>query len=138
MPFYFGFFEGIFKKGQICNAYVFHFCSKLNCCVSEIISKSEIIFCVYKYDILSWHLLTILAQKLFFSMTKWTIWIHQSYEIKFPPWTILWFRILGIFSVENIKRVCFFMFQTYSNNQLCTEKSTVNQCRADYWSKFET
>ena len=28
----------------------------------------------------------------------------QSYEIKSPPWTILWFRILGIFSVENIKR----------------------------------
>ena len=36
----------------------------------------------------------------------------QSYEIKFPPWTILWFRILGIFSVENIKRLCVFMFQT--------------------------
>ena len=35
----------------------------------------------------------------------------QSYEIKSPPWTILWFRILGIFSVENIKR-CVFMFQT--------------------------
>ena len=26
----------------------------------------------------------------------------QSYEMKSPPWTILWFRILGIFSVENI------------------------------------
>ena len=26
----------------------------------------------------------------------------QSYEIKSPPWTILWLRILGIFSVENI------------------------------------
>ena len=26
----------------------------------------------------------------------------QSYEIKSPPFTILWFRILGIFSVENI------------------------------------
>ena len=36
----------------------------------------------------------------------------QSYEIKSPPWTILWFRILGIFSVENIKRLCVFMFQT--------------------------
>ena len=36
----------------------------------------------------------------------------QSYEIKSPPWTILWFRILGIFSVENIKRLCVLMFQT--------------------------
>ena len=37
---------------------------------------------------------------------------NQSYEIKSPPWTILWFRILGIFSVENIKRLWVFMFQT--------------------------
>ena len=36
----------------------------------------------------------------------------QSYEIKSPPWTILWFRILGIFSVESIKRLCVFIFQT--------------------------
>ena len=43
---------------------------------------------------------------------------HQSYEIKSPPWTILWFRILGIFSVENIKRLCVFMFQTWDNSQL--------------------
>ena len=42
----------------------------------------------------------------------------QSYEIKSPPWTILWFRILGIFSVENIKRLCVFMFQTWDNSQL--------------------
>ena len=33
----------------------------------------------------------------------------QSYEIKSPPWTILWFRILGIFSVENIARLGAFM-----------------------------
>ena len=26
----------------------------------------------------------------------------QSYEIKSPPWTLLWFRILGNFSVENM------------------------------------
>ena len=44
--------------------------------------------------------------------------IFQSYEIKSPPWTILWFRILGIFSVENIKRLCVFMFQTCDNSQL--------------------
>ena len=43
---------------------------------------------------------------------------NQSYVIKFAPWTISWFRILGIFSVENIKRLCIFMFQTCSNGQL--------------------
>ena len=43
---------------------------------------------------------------------------QQSYEIKSPPWTILWFRILGIFSVENIKRLCVFIFQTWDNSQL--------------------
>ena len=42
----------------------------------------------------------------------------QSYLIKSPPWTILWFRILGIFSVENVKRLCVFMFQTWDNSQL--------------------
>ena len=42
----------------------------------------------------------------------------QSYEIKSPPWTILWFRIPGIFSVQNIKRLCIFMFQTWDNSQL--------------------
>ena len=42
-----------------------------------------------------------------------TIYEMQSYEIKSPPWTILWFRILGIFSVENIDRLGgVFMFQT--------------------------
>ena len=45
-------------------------------------------------------------------------WWGQSYEIKSPPWTILWFRTLGIFSVENIKRLCVFMFQTWDNSQL--------------------
>ena len=34
---------------------------------------------------------------------------RQSYEIKSSPWTILWFRILGIFSVENIEVVCFYV-----------------------------
>ena len=43
---------------------------------------------------------------------------NQSYLIKSAPWTILWFKILGIFSVENIKRLCVFMFQTCSNSQL--------------------
>ena len=44
--------------------------------------------------------------------------LFQSYVIKSASWTILWFRILGIFSVENIKRLCVFMFQTCSNSQL--------------------
>ena len=43
---------------------------------------------------------------------------RQSYEIKSPLWTILWFRFLGIFSVENLKRLCVFMFQTWDNSQL--------------------
>ena len=42
-------------------------------------------------------------------------WCGQSYEIKSPPWTILWFIILGIFSVENIQRLCVFRFQTSDN-----------------------
>ena len=42
----------------------------------------------------------------------------QSYVIKSAPWTILWFRNLGIFSVENIKRLHVFMFQTWDNSQL--------------------
>ena len=62
---------------------------------------------------------------------------HQSYEIKSPPWIILWLRILGIFSVENIKRLCVFMFQTWDNSQLLRRVS-VNQCRSDYCLKFET
>ena len=41
-----------------------------------------------------------------------------SYEIKSPPWTILWFRILGISSVESIMSLCVFMFQTWDNSQL--------------------
>ena len=36
--------------------------------------------------------------------------IRQSYEIK-SPWNILWFRILGIISVENIKRLCVLCFK---------------------------
>jgi hypothetical protein len=37
----------------------------------------------------------------------------QSNEIKFPPWTILWFRILGISSVENIARLRFFFVSNF-------------------------
>ena len=55
----------------------------------------------------------------------------QSYEIKSPPWTILWFRSLGIFSVENIDRLGVFMFQTWDNSQLCIDLQY-------YCLKFET
>ena len=51
----------------------------------------------------------------------------QSYEIKSPPWTILWFRILGIFSVENIDRLDVFMFQTWDNSQLCIDSQYSSQ-----------
>ena len=51
----------------------------------------------------------------------------QSYEIKSPPWTILWFRILGIFSVEYIKRLRAFMFKSCSNSLLCTDSQYSSQ-----------
>ena len=51
----------------------------------------------------------------------------QSYEIKFPPRTILWFKILRIFSVENIKMLGVFMFQTWDNCQLCTDSQDSSQ-----------
>jgi hypothetical protein len=53
--------------------------------------------------------------------------VLQSYEIKSPPWTILWFRILGIFSVENIARLGVFMFQTTDNSQLCIDSQHSSQ-----------
>ena len=40
---------------------------------------------------------------------------------------VLWFRILGIFSVEYIKRLCVFMFQTCSNSLLCTDSQYSSQ-----------
>ena len=52
---------------------------------------------------------------------------RQSYEIKSPPWTILWFRILGIFFVENIARLGVFMFQTSDNSQLCIDSQYSSQ-----------
>ena len=54
----------------------------------------------------------------FRNFAEWLLHKYQSYVIKSAPWTILWFRILGIFSVENIKRLCVFMFQTWDNSQL--------------------
>ena len=52
---------------------------------------------------------------------------NQSYEIKSPPWTILWFRILEIFSVENIARLSVLMFQTSDNSQLCIDSQYSSQ-----------
>ena len=65
--------------------------------LSQIVSNSECLPCSYPLKNPSW---------------------GQSYVIKSAPWTNLWFRILGIFSVEYIKRLCVFMFQTCSNSQL--------------------
>ena len=42
--------------------------------------------------------------------------MSQSYEIRSSPWTLLWFRILGIFIVENIDRLGVFIFQTWDND----------------------
>ena len=53
--------------------------------------------------------------------------LNQSYEIKSSPWTILWFRILGIFSVKNIARLGVFMFQTSDNSQLCIDSQYSSQ-----------
>ena len=53
--------------------------------------------------------------------------LDQSYEIKSPPWTILWFRILGIFSVENTARLAVFMFQTSDDSQLCIDSQYSSQ-----------
>ena len=62
--------------------------------------------------------------------------LNQSYEIKSPLWTILWFRILGIFSVENIDRLGVFMLQTWDNT--AQHWFTVLFSVADYCLKFET
>ena len=51
-----------------------------------------------------------------------------------PPWTILWFRILGIFSVENIDRLGVFMFQTWNNSQLCIDSQHSSQYLTIVWS----
>ena len=53
--------------------------------------------------------------------TKVGIHFIQSYEIKSPPWIVLWFRILGIFSVESIDRLGAMKFQTLDNSQLCID-----------------
>ena len=53
--------------------------------------------------------------------------VIQRYEIKSPPWTILLFRILGIFSDENIERLGVFMFQTWDNSQLCIDSQYSSQ-----------
>ena len=60
------------------------------------------------------------------AIKNWSV-VLQSYEIKSPPWTILGFRILGIFSVENIYRLGVFMFQTWDNSQLCIDSQYSSQ-----------
>ena len=58
----------------------------------------------------------------------------QSYEIKSPPWTIWWFRILVIFSVENIDRLGAMMCQTSDNSQLCIDSQYSSQQLTIVWS----
>jgi hypothetical protein len=61
--------------------------------------------------------------------------IVQSYEIKSPPWwTIWWFRILGIVSVENIDRLGVMMFQTSDNSQLRIDSQYSSQQLTIVWS----
>ena len=59
---------------------------------------------------------------------------EQSYVIKSPPWTIWWFRILWIFSVENIDRLGDFMLQTSENSQLCIDSQYSSQQLTFAWS----
>ena len=73
----------------------------------EIFSEGSFLF-IYEFSPENIHIITYLKQENY----KKKIGKNQSYEIKSPPWKILWFRILVIFSVENIKRLCVFMFQT--------------------------
>ena len=48
------------------------------------------------------------------NQTKWLgVYSVQSYEIKSPPWTILWFRILEIFYVENTARLGVFYVSNF-------------------------
>jgi hypothetical protein len=60
----------------------------------------------------------------------------QSYEIKSPPWTILWFRILGIFSVENIARlgVLCFKLQTIVSSALIHSTLLSSWLLSEVWS----
>ena len=68
--------------------------------------------------------------------SSWSIW--QSYAIKSAPWTILWFRILGISSVENIKRLCVFMFQTWDNIQLLKRVLWISAELSQVWNITKT
>ena len=51
-----------------------------------------------------------------------------------PFTTIWWFRILGIFSVENIDRLGAMMFQTSDNSQLCIDLQYSSQQLTIVWS----
>ena len=75
-------------------------------------------FSMYRKERVSYLALSRSLTQLFSYFRWWRVTQQQSYEIKSPAWTILWFRILGIFFIENIKRLCVFMFQTWDNSQL--------------------
>ena len=69
----------------------------------------------------------LLIHVLAMNYDKIAVTLQQSYEIKSPPWTIWLFRILGIFSIENIDRLGDFMFQTSDNSQLCIDSQNSSQ-----------
>ena len=62
------------------------------------------------------------------------MWLVQSYEVKLPPWTIWWFRILGIFSIVNINRLGAMLFQTSDNSQLCIDSQYSSRQLTILWS----
>ena len=105
-----------------------HFChyflkNKIHSMSQILIKKKILIF------ILVCHFDFMYIDVLFYTLwqAQWDMSKKQSYEIKSPPWTILWFRILGIFSVENIARLGVFMFQTSDNSQLCIDSQYSSQ-----------
>ena len=81
-----------------------------------------------------WRIITVSMKNNFWKREHDCIAQIQSYEIKSPPWTIWWFRILGIFSVENIDRLGDFMFQTSDNSQLCIDSQYSSQQLIFVWS----
>jgi hypothetical protein len=57
----------------------------------------------------------------------------QSYEIKSPPWTIWRFRILGIFSVENIDRLGDYMIQTFTFSCALIHSTLLSSSHSSNW-----
>ena len=91
------------------------FCPLLTTYLSNHVYFRDFLYAVEKkvrllFPVPVYHLSTSPYQRSLWRSGKWTKrWINsascppskQSYEIKSPPWTILWFRILGIFSGDH-------------------------------------